>query len=80
MKKLLFLITIFILFLTLPAFAEYKPIPKELSKQYKAEMEQIINEKYPTVLKDQREIYNKALHMYKKVSKNNNKFYRLYLF
>ena len=39
------------MFLTLPVFAEYKPIPKELSKQYKAEIEQIIDEEYPNVIK-----------------------------
>ena len=31
--------------------AEYKPIPETLSKQYKAEMERIIDEDYPIVIK-----------------------------
>ena len=50
MKKIFCLISIFVLFLTLPVFAEYKPIPKELSKQYKAEMEQIMYDEYPNIV------------------------------
>ena len=42
MKKLIVFLCLF--FLSIPSWAEYKPIPKELSKQYKAEVEQIINE------------------------------------
>lgn len=50
MKKL-FLILCLMFFSILPALAEYKPIPKELSAQYKAEMEQIIKDNYsPTVI------------------------------
>ena len=30
---------------------EYKPIPETLSKQYKAEMERILDEQYPQVIK-----------------------------
>ncbi|HIS37667.1 TPA: hypothetical protein IAC10_13765 [Candidatus Scatousia excrementigallinarum] len=50
MKK--FIITLLsLLFFCVPAMAEYKPIPENLSKQYKTEMEQIIDEKYPIVIK-----------------------------
>ncbi len=38
-------------FFCIPAMAEYKPIPETLSKQYKAEMERIIDEDYPIVIK-----------------------------
>jgi len=46
MKKLILLL-LSLLIIGLPCFAEYKPIPKELSKQYKKEMEQIIKQEYP---------------------------------
>ena len=50
MKKILVIFFLIFQFF-LPVFAEYKPIPKNLSKQYKAEMEQIIAEEYPQVIK-----------------------------
>ena len=50
MKK--FIITLLsLLFFCVPAMAEYKPIPENLSKQYKTEIEQIIDEEYPIVIK-----------------------------
>ena len=50
MKK--FIITLLsLLFFCVPAIAEYKPIPENLSKQYKTEIEQIIDEEYPIVIK-----------------------------
>lgn len=48
MKKLI--VFICFIFLSLPVFAEYKPIPANLSKQYKADMESIINTEYPKVI------------------------------
>ena len=45
MKKLLILFTILFSF-CLSAYAEYKPISKELSNQYKAEMEKVIKKEY----------------------------------
>ncbi len=51
MKKLLILFTILFSF-CLSAYAEYKPIPKELSNQYKIEIEQIINQEYPKIIKE----------------------------
>lgn len=50
MKK--FIITLLsLLFFCVPAMAEYKSIPENLSKQYKTEMEQIIDKEYPIVIK-----------------------------
>ncbi len=45
MKKIL--IIILFMFFCLPVFAEYKPIPKELSAQYKKEIEQLIKTQVP---------------------------------
>lgn len=44
MKKIVLIILA--IFFIAPVFAEYKPIPKELSEKYKAEMERIISENY----------------------------------
>lgn len=59
-----------ILFLSLSAFAEYKPIPQNLSKQYKADIERIIDEEYPKALKQVDKIYNEAYKKYLKVLHN----------
>ena len=46
-------ISIFLfIFLCLPSFAEYKPIPKELSTQYKKEIEQVIKTQVPIAKKN----------------------------
>ena len=46
-------ISIFLfIFLCLPSFAEYKPIPKELSAQYKKEIEQVIKTQIPIAKKN----------------------------
>ena len=50
MKKI-FLVIFLLIITNIPVFAEYKPIPETLSKQYKKEMEQIIDEEYPIVIK-----------------------------
>ena len=50
MKKIL-IILLFISF-SLPVLAEYKPIPKELSKQYKKEIEQVIKSQIPVAKKN----------------------------
>ena len=51
MKK--FIIAISIVFINcISANAEYKPIPMDLSLQYKAEIEQIIDENYSQILND----------------------------
>lgn len=66
MKKIVLILLL--LFFSLPAFAQYKPISKGLSQQYKQEMEQIINEEYPYVIrniddivKDARRLKNRIL-------------------
>ena len=51
MKKI-FLIIYLIFALQIPTFAEYKPIPKNLNKQYKAEIEHIIDTEYPKAIKN----------------------------
>ncbi len=58
MKK--FITLLFLIFFCVPAMAEYKPIPASLSKQYKKEMEQIIDEEYPMVIKNIDNEVNKA--------------------
>ena len=47
----------------------YIPIPKELSEQYKAEIEQIIDEEYPKVIKNIDRCVLDAQKHYKKVIK-----------
>lgn len=67
MKKLL--IVICLILFALPCFAEYKPIPKNLSVQYKAEMEHIIDEEYPKVIVEVDKLVNEAAELYNKVLK-----------
>ena len=50
MKKLFIAFYLIIIFVYL-LFAEYKPIPANLSKQYKKEMEHIIDVEYPNTIK-----------------------------
>ena len=50
MKKIILILCI-IFQLVIPVYAEYKPIPESLSEQYKTEIEQIIDEEYPQVIK-----------------------------
>lgn len=76
MKK--FIITILLLFFTLPAFAEYQPIPANLSMQYKQEMESIIDKGYPKAIKKVDKSVKKATQYYKRIMKygyysNNNR-------
>ena len=67
MKKI-FLVIFLLIITNLPVFAEYKPIPETLSKQYKKEMEQIINSEYKKTInnidnhvKDAKRIRDKIL-------------------
>ena len=71
MKKVLLIFFCLILF-GLPVFAEYKPIPKELSKQYKNEITKAINKKYNFTLRKINKISKNAEKMYFKVLKNKN--------
>ena len=50
MKKIL--IAVLFMFICLPVLAEYKPIPKELSAQYKKEIEQVIKTQIPIAKKN----------------------------
>ena len=68
MKKVILII--FSIIFIAPAFAEYKPIPKELSKQYKAEIEQIISENYDLTQKDINKIFSDAKEIYNKFLKD----------
>lgn len=67
-KKNIILLVIFVFF-ALSAFAEYKPIPKHLSKQYKAEMERIIDEEYPKIIKKIDSDVKQAADYYNKILK-----------
>lgn len=51
MKKII-VITCLVLQICIPVFGEYVPIPEILGKQYKTEMEQIIDEEYPKAVKN----------------------------
>ena len=73
MKKILILFTVLFTF-CLSAFAEYKPIPKELSKQYKTEMELFINGNYKSTKTDIDNIYNDAKKSYKKIFKDKDSY------
>ncbi len=77
MKKT-FVILMMIITFCLPVFvdadAEYVPIPKELSKQYKVEIEQLIDERYPIINVQLKDIMNEALLMYNSVLKNKENY------
>ena len=67
MKKI-FLVIFLLIITSIPVFAEYKPIPETLRKQYKKEMEQIINSEYKKTInnidnhvKDAKRIRDKIL-------------------
>lgn len=69
MKKI-FLVLFILILTSLSAFAEYKPIPKNLSKQYKKEMEYIINTEYPKAIKNVDEYIKNAKNLRDNVLKN----------
>ena len=71
MKKL-FVILLIMFFSVLPCFAKYKPIPKNLSKQYKAEVTQIIDTQYPVAVHETEQLRTEAHKMYLEVLKNKN--------
>ena len=66
--RILILLTCFI-FLSLPIFAEYKPVPAALSKQYKTEIEQLINNEYSKTRQDINNIFDDANKSYIKTLK-----------
>ena len=53
---------------------DYKPIPASMSKQYKQEMEQIINEEYPNVIKKVDEYNADIKSLHDKMVKNGYNF------
>lgn len=63
MKKIIILFCLLV-FTVLPVLAEYKPIPKELSNQYKAEMEQTIKVEVPKALKEVDKIFEEYQEKY----------------
>lgn len=71
MKKLL-VVFLIMFFNILPCFAEYKPIPKNLSKQYKAEITQIIDTQYPIAVHETEGIREEAHQLYLDVLNNKN--------
>ncbi len=71
MKKL-FLVFCVLIFSCNLALAEYKPIPKNLSKQYQKEVITAINNEYPITKKGIALIAKTAHEKYKKVLKNKN--------
>ena len=71
MKKIILVICLFVFFLQ-PAWADYKPIPKELSKQYKNEIENLINNRYYSTQQQIDTIYIEAKNMYYKVKYDND--------
>lgn len=68
MKKIL--VVIYLILFALPCFAEYKPIPKNLSAQYKAEITKTIDKEYPKAIKQVDKIHNEAYQKYLKVLEN----------
>ena len=68
MKKI-FLIFLLLIF-NQTAFAEYKPIPKNFSSQYKTEITKIIDKEYPNAIKKTKQTRCKAHKMYLKVIKD----------
>ena len=74
MKKILIILFFLLLIFDQTAFAEYKPIPKNLSSQYKIEITKIIDKDYPNAIKKTKQTRRKAHKMYLKVLKD-KKFY-----
>lgn len=72
MKNLFIILCL--LFLSLPAFADYKPIPISDSYKYKTEVERYIDNNYKYTLKNIDQIYSKSIISYKKVLKNKNNY------
>lgn len=77
MKKMFLVICIIFVFCD-SAFADYKPIPKNLSQQYKKEITRIINTQYPVAIRKTKQIRRNSHKMYLKVLKNKD-FYMDYV-
>lgn len=69
MKKMFLLIALLFINCT-TVFAEYKPIPKNLSFQYKMEMEQIIDKEFPKAINNADNYVKDAENYYNQIIKN----------
>lgn len=67
MKRIFVLIFAFLMSFNV-CFAQYKPIPANKSKQYKAEVEQIINEEVPKAKQEVYKIFAQAQNAYRNKS------------
>ena len=74
MVKKIFVLLFCFIFCALSCFAEYKPISNEKSKEYKAEIEQIINAEYWNVMNETNSIYNEANLLFNQAFKNPKNF------
>lgn len=72
MKKIIVLI--FVMFLSLPVFAQYKPIPPDLSMQYKVEVEDILDKEVSKAKKEIDKTVKKAKKLHDKLLKNGYNF------
>lgn len=69
MKKL-FITLLLLLTVCTPAFAEYKPIPLNMSKQYKTEIEHIIDSEYDQIIKKIDNLVFESKNLHDKIIQN----------
>lgn len=69
MKKI-FITLLLLLAVCIPAFAEYKPIPLCMSKQYKTEIEHIIDSEYNQIIKRIDNLVLECKNLHDKIIKN----------
>lgn len=66
MKKI-FIVFVFLFLFCSFAFAENNTIPIDMNKQYKKEMEQIINSEYPRTIKNIKNLVERSNYLYNKI-------------
>ena len=69
MKKL-YITLLLLLTVCIPAFAEYKPIPLNMSKQYKTEIEHIIDSEYDQIIKKIDNLVFESKNLHDKIIQN----------
>ena len=69
MKKL-FITLLLLLTVCIPAFAEYKPIPLNMSKQYKTAIEHIIDSEYDQIIKKIDNLVFESKNLHDKIIQN----------
>ena len=69
MKKL-FITLLLLLTVCTPTFAEYKPIPLNMSKQYKTEIEHIIDSEYDQIIKKIDNLVFESKNLHDKIIQN----------